>query len=159
MVLIMGISVARDPIYAQEHQYEETSPAKGFVVIAHPSVPADQLSRQELHDLYHLEWNRWEDGSLVVLLDMKKEGPARDIFYEYLGRSGREVKRIWMRAVLSGEGQAPKIVRDEEDMLKRVSTTPGAIGYLPLDLVTTQVKVLIQLDDTHSVATEKQPGG
>ena len=36
----------------------------------------------------------------------------------------------WDRLVFSGTGQAPDTVTSTEEMLARVASTPGAIGYL-----------------------------
>ncbi len=116
--------------------------SSGVSIIAHPSVPIEALSRQELLELYTLETNKWEDGSLVILFDQKPNTTSKQIFYEHLKQHQRDLKKIWMRVVLSGEGRTPRIVKSEEEVVKKVSETPGSIGYVQQALVIDGVKVL-----------------
>ena len=40
-----------------------------------------------------------------------------------------KLRRIWDRNIYSGTGEAPITVDSEEEMLKAISSSPGAIGY------------------------------
>ena len=115
---------------------------QGVAIIAHPDVTAEQLGRRDLVDLYTLEINKWIDGSLVVLYDLKSNTATKQIFYDYLRQTRRELKKIWMRVVLSGEGRAPRAVGSEEELLRKVANTAGALGYVSTHLFTDDVQVL-----------------
>ena len=131
-----------------QHAYGQSSDAiveakqDDIVIIAHPSVQVSTLSRHVLLELYTLEQATWEDGSLVTLFDLKPETEAKRVFYQYLRQKPRELKKIWMRVVLSGEGRTPRILGHEEEVVKKVAETPGALGYSQRSLVTDDVKVL-----------------
>jgi ABC-type phosphate transport system substrate-binding protein len=43
----------------------------------------------------------------------------------------RQLRRVWDRHLFSGAGAVPVTVSSAEEMLQRVSETPGAVGYLP----------------------------
>jgi len=43
------------------------------------------------------------------------------------------LKRSWDILVFSGSGQAPSVAESTKEMLQKVSSTPGAIGYVPED--------------------------
>ncbi len=111
-------------------------------VIAHPSVPADQLDKSRLFDLYTGEVREWNNGSLVVLIDLKPKSEVKEAFYGYLGKSASRMKSIWMKNMLTGEGQPPVSVESQEAILERVASTPGAIGYIDRRLVTDRVVTL-----------------
>ena len=49
------------------------------------------------------------------------------------------MKSIWMKNMLSGEGQPPQAKATEQEILEQVAKTPGAIGYVNRDLVTADV--------------------
>ncbi len=132
-----------------------SSQDRDVAVVAHFSVPVDSLDRQSLLELYSLEENKWSDGSLVVLVDQKAKSDSKHIFYKYLGREHREMKKIWMRMILSGEGRTPMTARSMEDVIRKVSETPGAIGYVEASLVTDEVKVLSLINDE---ADPERPG-
>lgn len=112
-------------------------------VIANRAVAQDSLSRSQLLDLYTGDIQSWPDGTPVALKDLKARGEVRDGFYAYLGRRPSRMKSIWLRRMLSGEGEPPEALADEGEMLDRVEATPGAIGYVRRDRVTDGVRVLL----------------
>ena len=130
-----------DPVWAQSMPGVAAS-ENLVAVIAHPSVPTESVNQQMLLDFYTLEKNKWEDGTLVVLFEQKQETASKKQFYAYLEKRPRELKKVWMRVVLSGEGRTPRTVRSEEEVIQEVAATPGAIGYAAASLVTEQVVVL-----------------
>lgn len=115
-------------------------------VIAHRSVAADSLSRSQLLDFYTGDIQRWPDGTRVVVTDLKAKGPVRDGFYDFLGRRPSRMKSIWLRRMLSGEGDPPTSLDDEPALLRHVMTTPGALGYVRGDGVSDSVRVLLWID-------------
>ncbi len=122
------------------------TPPQEIVVVVHPSVPLQHLSTSELQHLYTMEQTKWPDGSRVQLYDLRGNDDVRQYLYNVLKREPHDLKRAWMRLVLSGEGQSPTIVASTEAMLKGVASTPGAIGYIPADRVNQSVKVVMRLN-------------
>ena len=112
-------------------------------VIAHPSVPVRQISRPELLDLYTGDVREWRDGKPIVVFDLKLKSSIKDAFYGYLGKSSSRMKSIWMKNLLSGEGQPPEAQPSEAEILQKVISTPGAIGYIDRTLVTGDVVELV----------------
>lgn len=125
------------PVFAQD----QVLPTQ-IAVIAHPGVAVDSLSKTDLQEYYTLENNKWPDGSLVYVIEQKNDSEAKDLFYHFIRYKPRELKKMWMRVVLLGEGQTPKVVRSEAEVVERVANTPGAVGYVNATLVTEDVKVL-----------------
>ena len=116
--------------------------AAQVAVIANKSVPVETISNADLYDLYAFEVRRWEDGQPVTVFDLKQHGDTRMDFYQYLGKSPSRMKSIWLVLKLSGEGEPPEALASEEDMIQRVISTPGAIGFTRLPVDDSQVKVL-----------------
>jgi len=56
------------------------------------------------------------------------------------------MKSIWLKNMLSGEGEPPKAMGSEEEMLKNVAETPGAIGFINKNKVIAEVKVLAYIE-------------
>lgn len=116
-----------------------------IAIIVHPDVPVEYLSTSDLQQLYTMEQTRWSDGSRVQLFDLRGHDDVRHRLYDVLRREPHDLKRAWMRLVLSGEGQSPTVVASPEAMVKGVASTPGAIGYVPASYVTPRVKVVMRL--------------
>ena len=111
-------------------------------VIAHKSVPVDTIKKSELLDFYTGDIKKWKDEQPVVILDLKPRGDTKKAFYNFLGKSPSRMKSIWLKMMLSGEGDPPLSMRSEDELLKKVASTPGAIGFVSQRRVTGDVKTL-----------------
>lgn len=112
-------------------------------VIANPSVPVDTITNMELLDFYSRDIRLWSNDKPVTVFDLKPKGDVKEIFYAFIGKSTSRMKSIWMKKMLSGEGDPPLALDSEESMLKKVASTPGSIGFVQLQSVTPGVKVLV----------------
>ena len=52
------------------------------------------------------------------------------------------MKSIWLKKMLSGEGDPPEALKSESEVLQKVSSTPGAIGFVSEANISDDVKVL-----------------
>ena len=100
-------------------------------LIAHPSVPQDQLSKNAARLVFSLRLTRWPDGSGVRVFVLPDNAPLhRQFSKQRLGLFPHQLRRVWDRQLYTGTGQVPVEVASEEEMLSRVRSTPGAVGYL-----------------------------
>ena len=100
------------------------------------------MTSSQLLDFYSGEKRVWKDGSAVTVFDLKPKLEFKDNFYKVLGKSSSRMKSIWMINMLSGEGDPPESLKTEEEMLKKVAETEGAIGFVRKSIVNGSVKVL-----------------
>ncbi len=112
-------------------------------VIAHKSVPVDTIKRSELLDFYTADIKKWINGDQVIVNDLKPKGEVKKIFYKFLGKTPSRMKSIWLKNMLSGEGDPPEALKSEEEMLQKIAATPGAIGFVSQTKVDNNVKTLI----------------
>lgn len=120
--------------------------AQQVAVIAHPSVKSDSLDKDSLYEIYKGEVRSWEDGTKIKVWDLGEKGKVRDLFYDFLGKRPSRMKSIWMRQLLTGEGEPPDEVDSEDDMIEKISATPGSIGYINKDKVDSRVKLLLVIE-------------
>jgi len=116
-------------------------------VIAHPDVPIDTVTRAQLLDFYTRDIVRFDTGGDVTIFDLKPKDGTRKAFYGYLGKSSSRMKSIWMKRLLSGEGDPPEAFPTEDDMLDAVMSTPGSMGFIASERVNDSVKVLLVIED------------
>ncbi len=118
--------------------------ARGQVaVIAHQEVPVDTLSKAQLLDFYSCEAKFWNKELPVVVIDLKPQTEAKTLFYKFLGMTASRMKSLWLKKMLMGEGEPPGTAKTEEEMLAKVATTPGALGFVNLHEGHKQVKTLM----------------
>ncbi len=122
-------------------------------VIANNSVPVESIDAGDLLDLYSKEIKYWSNGEPVILFDLKPRNNVKDAFYSFLGKSSSRMKSIWMKKKLSGEGNPPVALETEEQVLRRIAVTPGAIGYISRALVeSADIKIIAVIEIPESTA-------
>jgi ABC-type phosphate transport system substrate-binding protein len=115
------------------------------VVIANKSVSESSISSGKLNDIYSLRLKTWSNGSTIVPVTLKSDNDDVQKFFGSIGKSNMEMKKLWMKIQLTGEGQPPVGVGSEDDVLSKVASTPGAIGFISADKVNSSVKVLFTI--------------
>lgn len=100
-------------------------------LILHPDTKAFEIRREKVRALFTMRLRKWEDGTQVRVFVLPDSHPAhRDFAKRSLGVFSHQLRRAWDRRVFSGTGQAPTEVKNEQEMMERVSRTPGAVGYV-----------------------------
>lgn len=115
-----------------------------IAVIANKDVKTSSINKAKLLDVYTLDVNEF-GGSKIKIFDYSSETAVRKDFFDYLGKSIADFKQVWMKKKLTGNGNPPINVGSEDDMLSKVASTPGAIGYVSSDKVNASVKVLMEI--------------
>lgn len=119
------------PVFAQQR------------VIVNPDVDVSRITRNQARLFYTMRQTQWSDGQHVQVFVLSDDaGLHGDFVKNILELYPRQLRRVWNRLLYSGTGQAPNQVESTEEMLYQVANTPGAIGYLPEELVNGDVKVL-----------------
>jgi ABC-type phosphate transport system substrate-binding protein len=116
---------------------------ESYEVIANPSVTEKTLSKSSLRAIFGMRLHAWPDGTAVRVFVMPDDSPLHAAFSkEKLNVFPYQLRSAWDRLVFSGTGQAPDTVASAEEMLARVASTPGAIGYLPKSKIDGRVNAL-----------------
>ena len=115
----------------------------GQELIANKDLADKVLSRNEARLFFTLRLQRWGDDQAVKVFVLPDDHPVhREFAKTVLGLFPYQLRRVWDRQLFSGTGQAPIIVSSEQEMLRRVATTPNAIGYVAGAPVDGSVRVL-----------------
>lgn len=100
-------------------------------VIVSPSLTEITMDRSLLRAVFTMRVRQWPDGSPIRVFVLPDDDPLSDQFYrERLGMYSYVLRRAWDRMVFTGTGFAPTVVRSEGEMIERVRSTPGAIGFV-----------------------------
>lgn len=116
--LVLGLAVCT-PVMAQE-------------VIVNPDVADRSVSQSSLRAIFSMRMRQWPTGKPIKVFVLPSENTVHVSFSKsVLNTFPYQLKRSWDLMVYSGSGQAPTEVGSPQEMLQKVSSTPGAIGYLP----------------------------
>ena len=117
-----------------------------IAVIVNKANPISKITSSLLSDIYTLNNTRWSDGTKIVVFDCKVK-EARESLCNFIGKDNMSLRKRWMQVQLSGEGKAPEVLDDASDVIKKVASNAGGIGYVKLSEVRdSDVKVIAKLD-------------
>lgn len=120
--------------------------ADSFVIIAHPELKANTLTRGEVINIY-MGRQKTIGETFVLPMDLTGSEKDRAVFYRLLtGKSISEINSYWARVMFSGSSAPPRPVTNYDEMIRVVEQNLSAIGYIPATQVNNQVKVLFRLE-------------
>ncbi|HRI48292.1 MAG TPA: hypothetical protein PK559_14385 [Ignavibacteriaceae bacterium] len=113
-------------------------------IIANKGVSANSVSIAQLKNLYTLQSSEL-NSQKVRLYFLTNEGSTLSTFLKGIGENNGDLKKQWLKAKLTGGSTPPEPVSSEDDVLSKVSSTAGAIGFISADKVNSNVKVLLEI--------------
>lgn len=114
-----------------------------YEIVAHPGVNEKTVSKSSLRAIFGMRLHSWPDGTAIRVFVMPDDAPLHIAFSkEKLNVFPYQLRAAWDRLVFSGTGQAPETVASPDEMLAKVASTPGAIGYLTKSRMDGRVHVL-----------------
>ncbi len=107
--------------------------AEDVVVAVHKgTIVQTPISRYALSAIFGMRSTTWSDGSAIRVFVLPDDSHLNTLFCkQILHIFPHQLRTAWDRLVYSGTGQSPTVLSSEQEMLVRIASTPGAIGYLP----------------------------
>jgi ABC-type phosphate transport system substrate-binding protein len=102
----------------------------GIAVVVNKANPIDQLSDDEVKNIFLGKKTTWSDGKTIV--PVTQEGtPRHEQFTEgLLGKTVHQFTIYWKKALFTGTGIAPKSFKSDGDVNAFINANPFAIGYI-----------------------------
>lgn len=140
-VLLSGVALAATWAWAATHGSDATAAEPAFRIIVNEMNPITSIDRKTLADVFLKKVTRWGDGEVIRPVDLRPESAARAAFTEeVLRRTVVAVKSYWQQLVFSGRDVPPPEVDSDEQVIKLVLRSPGAVGYVSGDAHLEHVK-------------------
>ena len=121
-----------------------TASQAGVAVIVHLENH-EVINEAQLKNLYLGKSKSFPSGADVLVLDVSRPNPARDLFIrKVLRRSEENLSAYWARMLFSSQGRPPKVVTQSQEVLDIVAMDVSAIGYvLTSEVDKNRVRVLM----------------
>jgi ABC-type phosphate transport system substrate-binding protein len=112
------------------------------IVIANPGVKSNEISKNDLRDIFTGAATSLPDGTRVVPI-LLKAGTAHEEFLKaYVGKNDTVFRAGWRSLVFSGQASMPKSLEPDAVVVDFVAHNSGAIGYISANAPHEGVKVL-----------------
>jgi ABC-type phosphate transport system substrate-binding protein len=124
-----------------------------IVVIANKSVTVAKISRDDLRPIFQTKKDTWPDGTPAKPFNLPEANNVRQGFdAAILGLDPDRVARYWIDRKIRGGERPPQTAPSSAVMVKVVSKTAGAVGYVDVAEVDSSVKVVAKIVDGQMVA-------
>lgn len=117
----------------------------GEVVIGHPDIKLDKLTREQVSDLFLGKSKQLPDGTKVVVFDHKDREVIKGEFYRKVtNMTLDQLKIYWAKVEFTAQTFPPLSYAGDQAVKRLVSHTVGGIGYIEEGSVDDSVKVLFK---------------
>ncbi len=117
-----------------------------IVVVVNPQSGIDKLTRTEVINIYMGRYRQLPSGISAKPIDLPANHPNKVIFYHLLvNKNLSEINSYWARLTFSGRTSPPIEAKSNEEALKFISRTPGAIGYMDRSKIDARVVLVYEL--------------
>ncbi len=113
-------------------------------IIVNQSVASNNKSLNKTRAIFTMRQRFWPNGEKIKVFTLADNHPLHKNFTKNnLHMFPHQLRRVWDRMVFSGTGQAPIKLDSEDEMLKKIATTPNAIGYLSSEPENENIRLFI----------------
>jgi len=144
IIAVLVINIA-SPAFAQE------VPVGEIAIVANANVPAKDIKKSDIEPIF--VGNTGKIGDVRLEIAILQGGAVHESFLKnYIKKTSSQFLSSWKKLVFSGKAKMPKEFKTEEELVKYVAETAGAIGYIHVKtsqntaVMTDKVKVLPVVD-------------
>ena len=119
-----------------------------FVVVVNKSNAINTLSKREVIDIYMGRYLTFPDGEIAQPLDLPSDSQFKNDFYlQLVNKNERKINAYWARLLFSGRAKPPIAANSIEDALSKLYNSPYSLGYIPIEQLTDDVKVVYRFNE------------
>jgi len=131
------------PLFCLSCYLYSSAAAADIAIIAHPEFAADSTTAEDVRRLFLGKTNNIS-GEHATPIDQKNDDAERAQFYDAIvKKTASQLRAYWSRLVFTGKGKPPKALDDDAAVLSAVAADSSLIGYVDVNAVTSDVKILL----------------
>lgn len=117
--------------------------AEPYVLIANKNVAANSLSRVDVKAIFLGEKTRWSDGKPIKIVILKNGSVHSDFLSRVVDKTPYQFQNYWKKMMFTGKAGMPLSFEEVQSLVDFVAEHhPGAVGYVPAEKATGQVKII-----------------
>ena len=115
-------------------------------LVTHPGNDEAAMRRARARAIFLGTLTRWESGRPIVVFVLPPDHPTtKDFAWNVLGVAPAAFEEKISAMAATRDGNAPRVLDTEQEMLRAVATTPNSIGYLNSFIVINNAKSNIRV--------------
>lgn len=116
-----------------------------IAIIANPGVSISEINESDATKLWMGKVKKISGSGKLSVVDATAGSKSYLAFYSKIAnKKPRQLKIYWGKMMFSGKVFPPRKLYSDEDIVKWVSKTPGALGYVNSQALNDSVKILLR---------------
>lgn len=121
--------------------------AADIAIIVHKDNPVDKLTAKEVQQIFLAKSMVFPSGERVTPISIRYETSLHERYLEkVVNKNQSQYQVYWTRMVFTGKSQPPKTYASQEEIIKRVTSDPTAIGFVELNKADDSVKIVLEIE-------------
>ncbi|MFC2140399.1 substrate-binding domain-containing protein [Candidatus Auribacterota bacterium] len=112
------------------------------IIIASNDVSINKLDRSTIANIYLGKKTKWENGMRIRVVMLKKGATHESFSHNIVQKTPARISTIWKKAIFTGTGTPPKILKTASEIVAYIQKTPGAISYIDAGSAHEGVKII-----------------
>ena len=113
-----------------------------MVIIAYQNTPETTISAKDLQEIFLGKRVQWKDNAAIHPATVKEPELHENFLKRYVKKTPSQWIAHWKRMVFTGNGTPPQQFATQQELLKYVADTAGAIGYVDAELPVEHVTIM-----------------
>lgn len=102
-------------------------------IVVHPSNN-DTLSKDQVARIFLGKLKEFPSGETASPISLAENTDVTQKFVsDILKKSPAQLKSYWAKLIFTGQGEPPVMLSSEDELIKKVASTPGMIGFVSSD--------------------------
>ncbi len=119
-----------------------------MAVIVNAAYPVGTADKDAVAKVFLSKANALSGGGTLIPIDQADGSAVRKDFYSKLaGKNPAQMNAYWSKLIFTGQGQPPKAVGGDVEVMNLVSANPSMIGYVHAAAVGKGVKVITKVPE------------
>jgi len=147
-VLFLFFLILQNLCFANESGNQPLAP---IVPVVNQQLKQNTISKHGLSAIFKMRLHKWKDDTAITVFVLADDNSLHKAFCKtILNVFPHQMRRTWDRLVFSGSGQSPIQLDNKDEMIKKLLSTAGAIGYLRTSDIKEGIKVLKTQSGSHN---------
>ena len=116
--------------------------ASEFVLVVHKDNPQSSLSENEVKNIFLGKITRWSNGVPIAMVTQENPDVHEFFVRNMVNKTGQQYATYWKKALFTGTGTPPPVLKNDAEVKTFVATQAGGIGYISVRSVDASVRVL-----------------
>ena len=119
-----------------------------MAVIVNSAYPVSSADNDAIAKVFLSKANALSGGGTLIPVDQSDSSPLRKDFYSKLAnKNPAQMNAYWSKLIFTGQGQPPKAVGGDAEVVSLVAANPSMIGYVHAAAVHKGVKVIAKVPE------------